>query len=218
MRSRVYMRRCLLALIGILFIGVGVAFNAMAGLGNDPVGIFYDGIRNFIGLTQTQLGFASNIVNMGLVVLLLVIGRRYINVGTIIYIIPYGTFISMGTKVYTMIFVGQEIWTRIIASIFGCLFIYVGVAIFIVVDIGLDPMTGLAMIIKEKLKWDFKKSKILFDSCLTLLGFLLGGKIGIITIIAALIAGPSIQYIAEKIVGFQNKMGYYNESRKIKAS
>lgn len=206
MKYRKYMIRCLFALLGILFIGMGVAFNAMAGLGNDPVGIFYDGIRNTIGLTQTQLGIASNVVNIGLVIVLLIIGRRYINVGTIIYIIPYGTFVGIGTKIYSLLFGGQELWTRILASFIGCLFIYGGVAIFIVVDIGLDPMTGIAMVIKDKLKWEFKKAKILFDSSLTLLGFLLGGKIGVITVIAAIIAGPTIQYIAERVVGIQKRV------------
>lgn len=207
MKYKNYMIRCLFALIGILFIGMGVAFNAMAGLGNDPVGIFYDGIRNTIGLTQTQLGIASNFVNIGLVIVLLIIGRKYINVGTIIYILPYGSFVSIGTKIYSLVFASQELWTRILASFVGCLFIYGGVAIFIVVDIGLDPMTGIAMVIKDKLKWEFKKAKILFDSSLTLLGFLLGGKIGVITVIAALIAGPTIQYIAERIIGLQKKVG-----------
>jgi len=216
MRYRNYMIRCLLALFGILFIGVGVAFNAMAGLGNDPVGIFYDGIRNSMGLTQTQLGIASNVVNIGLVLLLLMIGRRYINVGTIIYILPYGTFVSIGTKLYSMVFAGQELWSRILASFLGCLFIYGGVAIFIVVNIGLDPMTGIAMVIKDKLKWEFRKAKILFDASLTLLGFLLGGKIGVITVIAAFSAGPVIQYIAEKITGIQKNLG--KNRRKINAS
>ena len=35
-----------LAIIGIFFVGTGVAFNAAATLGNDPIGIVYDGIRN----------------------------------------------------------------------------------------------------------------------------------------------------------------------------
>ena len=42
----------LLAVIGIILVGVGVAFNAAAALGNDPVGIMYDGIRSAAGLTS----------------------------------------------------------------------------------------------------------------------------------------------------------------------
>ena len=48
------------ALVGVLLCGMGVAFNNCAGLGNDSVGIFYDGIRSFLGLTGEQLGMASH--------------------------------------------------------------------------------------------------------------------------------------------------------------
>jgi uncharacterized membrane protein YczE len=216
MKYKNYMVRCLFALTAIFFVGMGAAFNAMAGLGNDSVGIFYDGIRAAMGLTQTQLGVASNVVNIGLVIILIIIGRKYINVGTIIHMLSYGTFVSIGTKIYSLLFAGQELWTRILASFFGCLFIYVGVAIFIVVDIGLDPMTGMAMVLKDKLKWEFRKAKILFDTSLILLGFLLGGKIGVITVIAALIAGPSIQFISERIMELQKQVG--NRLSKINAS
>ena len=40
--QKINLKRCIIAEIGILMIGIGVAFNAMAQLGNDPVGIFYD--------------------------------------------------------------------------------------------------------------------------------------------------------------------------------
>ena len=38
--------RIILAILGIILVGTGVAFNAAAALGNDPVGIVYDGIRS----------------------------------------------------------------------------------------------------------------------------------------------------------------------------
>ena len=34
--------RIILAILGIILVGTGVAFNAAAALGNDPVGIVYD--------------------------------------------------------------------------------------------------------------------------------------------------------------------------------
>jgi len=89
------------------------------------------------------------------------------------------------------------------ACVMGCLLLYTGVAVFIAMDIGLDPMTGTAMVLRDRLHWDYKKAKWLFDSCMTLLGFMLGGTIGIVTIISAITAGPAIQYIAEKITGIK---------------
>ncbi len=199
MKERFSLKKIALAFAGIFLIGVGVAFNASAHLGNDPVGIFYDGIRNVLGLSETQLGMASNIVNLALAVLLFFIGRRYLNLGTIIYILPYGLCVSAGTYLYGKIFVSEALGVRIAASVAGCTLLYLGVAIFIVVDIGMDPMTGIAMVLKDVLHWDFKKGKWLFDGTMILVGFLLGGKLGVITVVTAFSAGPVIQFLSGKL-------------------
>ena len=162
-------------------------------------GIFYDGIRSALGLNQEQLGLASNIVNIVLVVFLLLAGRKYLNLGTIIYIVPYGLCVDLGTFLYTKIFVADALWCQILSSVAGCLLLYAAVALFIAVDIGLDPMTGVAMVIRDWLGWDFKKAKWLFDGVMTLLGFVLGGKLGIVTILTAITAGPMIQWMSELV-------------------
>ena len=195
--KKITLTKIILALLGILFIGIGVAFNAANQLGNDPIGIIYDGIRNTLGLTVGQLGTVSNLVNISLILLLLIIGRRYINLGTLIYILPYGIFINLGTMLYhSMNITGMP--GRIVAAIIGCLLIYIGVAIFISVDIGLDPFTGIVMVLRDKLKLDYKKVKIGFDLTMIVLGTLLGGKLGVITVITALSAGPTIQWFSGK--------------------
>jgi uncharacterized membrane protein YczE len=183
------------ALIGILFIGIGVAWNAANGLGNDPIGLVYDGMRNTLSLTSGQLGMVSNIINLTLITLLFIIGRRYVNLGTVIYILPYGLSVSLGSRLYDALHVISPAG-HILAALAGCLFIYLGVALYIAVDIGLDPFTGIVMVIRDKLKLDFKKVKIGFDITMIILGTLLGGSLGIVTILTALTAGPCIQWLA----------------------
>ncbi|NLK98323.1 hypothetical protein [Defluviitalea saccharophila] len=186
-------------LIGIFLVGIGVAFNASTMFGNDPIGIVYDGVRNVFNLSTRQLGMASNVVNIGLIILLLFTGRKYVNVGTFIYIIPYGFFVSIGTKLYTVLVGSNTVVLRSLAGIIGCLALYTGVAIFIVMDIGLDPFTGLVMTIKDKISWDYKKTKIFFDVFMVIIGVLLGGKWGVITLVTAFTAGPMIQLISERL-------------------
>lgn len=203
--DKISWKKCAAALFGIFLVSVGVAFNAQAGLGNDPVGIFYDGIRSSLGLTAEQLGVASNLVNLSLIVLLFVIGRRYINVGTIIYILPYGTFVNVGTYLYGNIFAAGGLAWRVIASFIGCLFICFGVAVFILMDIGLDPMTGLAMVLRDRLHIEYRKAKVLFDITVMAVGFILGGKLGIVTVVTALCVGPTIQWMCGRLQWWMDK-------------
>ena len=137
-----------MAAVGILLVGTGIAFNAAAALGNDPIGIVYDGIRHTAGLSPQQLGTASNLVNIILVVVVFLLGRRYVNIGTFIYIVPYGTIVNLGGKLYDLFFHVQTLPIQILGATIGCLLLYIGVAMFITADIGLDPFTGLVMVIR----------------------------------------------------------------------
>ena len=196
---KVSMKAVLSALVGIFFVGLGVAFNNQAGLGNDSIGIIYDGVRNTANLSTQQLGTASNIINIGLSIILLLIGRRYINIGTLIYILPYGFFVDIGTKIYSLLPFTDMLIVRILAATVGSLSLYLGVGIFIATDIGLDPFTGLVMVIKDKLNKEYAPVKIVFDITMIVIGILLGGKFGIITLVTALTAGPIIQFFSKRV-------------------
>lgn len=189
--------KMVLAVAGILLVGTGVAFNAAAALGNDPVGIVYDGIRNTANLSSGQLGMASNVVNVTLMVLIFFMGRHYINIGTFIYVIPYGAAVDLGGRLYAALFPAQALFVRIMGAAIGCLLLYTGVAMFITADIGLDPFTGVVMIIRDKVRKQYRIVKICFDIGCIILGIVLGGKMGVITVITALTAGPAIQFLAD---------------------
>lgn len=201
-------QKVLAAILGVFLSAVGVAFNNSAGLGNDPVGIFYDGIRNALGLTTAQLGLASNIVNVSLVILLLILARKYISIGTLIYFLPYGFFVTVGNNIYQILIPADTIPARILFSIAGCLTLYIGIAICITADIGVDPFTGIVLYLTEKLKKPYRTMKILFDITLILIGLLLGGTPGVVTLFTAFLGGPLIQFfinIIKKYVLLHNK-------------
>lgn len=189
----------LTAVIGVFLVGLGAAFNNRAGLGNDAIGILYDGVRNRASFTAEQLGTASNFINFGLVIILFFIARKYINIGTLIYILPYGFFVNFGSRLYSLIALPEAVIFRVLAATVGSLLLYLGVAIFIATDIGVDPFTGIVMLIRDKVKKDYAPVKIVFDLCLIAIGIILGGKFGIITLVTALTAGPIIQFFAKKV-------------------
>lgn len=197
-----YYQRILIAIIGIFFVGLGIAFNAGTLFGNDPIAILYDGMRSVLGMTPEQLGLISNAVNVAMIVILFFIGKRYINIGTLIYILPFGLFVSIGTYIYNLIINQDSFAQRVIGAVIGCSATYFGVALFIVVSIGLDPFTGVVMAIADKIGWNFRKTKICFDIVMVLIGYLLGGKLGIITLITVATAGPAIQYFADTMKRF----------------
>ena len=191
-------KRVALAMIGIFLVCIGVAFNNNTDLGNDPVGIIYDGIRATFNVPKINLGMVSNFINIGLLVLLFIIGRRYANIGSFMYLIPYGFFVLIGSRLYLSIFPENTLSMRIIGGIIGISLYYIGISLFICADIGVDPFSGFMLTIRDHTGWSVRRTKITFDVVLICIGILLGGKFGIITLITVCTTGPAIQYLSEK--------------------
>ena len=199
-QGKVTAKSVLIALIGVLLVGVGVAFNNCAGLGNDPVGIVYDGIRNVTGMGAEQLALASYIVNLSLALLVFFTGRKYISVGTLVYFLPYGFFVELGILLYQLLAPETGgLAVQIAFSVVGCLLLYLGVAVYITMDIGVDPFTGIVLVIRDAVKKEYRIVKIIFDITMIILGTVLGGKLGAVTIITALTAGPVIQFFSGEL-------------------
>ena len=104
LQERFSIKKIILAMIGIFLVCIGVAFNNNTNLGNDPVGIIYDGIRVTFGVSKINLGMVSNFINIGLLILLFLIGRHYANIGSLMYLIPYGFFVFVGSHLYLSLF------------------------------------------------------------------------------------------------------------------
>lgn len=189
--------RILISVIGVSLVGIGLAFNSSATLGNDPVAVFYDGVRSLCGLPRENLGLVTNFINCTFIVTMFMLGRKYINIGTFIYTLPMGSFIDLGFKIYHVLNIPETLNGRIFTALCGCSMLFLGVGIFIATNIGMDPCTGIVIIVRDKIKSQYRTAKIICDICMVVLGFAFGGKIGAVTVISALIAGPTIQKISE---------------------
>ena len=199
-KSRSYetlLRKLPIALMGVVLVGFGIAFNSSGMLGNDAVSVLYDGVRKSLGIQVDKLGLVTNLVNFVFLAAVIIFGRSYINIGTFIYALPLGNFVSIGFKVYEILNLPSTLTGRILTSFLGCSMLFIGIGVFIAMDIGMDPVTGVNMIVRDKLMSQYKTAKVICDVSCLVLGFALGGKAGAVTVIAAFIGGPVIQKVSE---------------------
>ena len=191
------LRKLPIALVGVVLVGFGIAFNSAGMLGNDAVSVLYDGARNILGFQMDKLGLVTNLVNLIFLTVVFIFGRKYINIGTFIYALPLGNFVSIGFKIHEILSLPGTLGGRILTSFLGCSMLFLGLGIFIAMDIGMDPVTGVNMIVRDKIKSQYKTAKVICDVSSLVLGFALGGKAGAVTVIAAFIGGPTIQKVSE---------------------
>ena len=189
----------ILAVLGAILCGLGCGFINYASYGMDSIGLFYDGIRNVLKLSGEQIGTASLVVSVILSVFLWFADRRYVSIGSVIYIVLYGTFANIGTIMWDHLVPGGAVPVRIVVAALGLMTLYFGLGLYIAIDIGVDAFTGVMLWLCDITHKDMKKVKILFDLSLAVIGFLIGGHLGIVTPVSIVIGGPCISFLTGRI-------------------
>lgn len=188
--ARAWGIKVILCTLSLMLLGLGCGINVVTAQGADPITVFYEGLSKVTGIS---VGMVASILNASLVAAVFFISKKYVHIGTVIYIFILGTFINLGIWIYKSFQISEVFVWQILFSLLGCLFCFIGLGGFMAVDIGVDPWTAMAVIISKKMKKSFRIVKIVLDALTLLFGWLMGGRVGIITLFCVFVGGPIIQ-------------------------
>ena len=178
-------RRYIQAVTGITMIGIGVAFNYMANLGLGPWGVLHDGISKTINITYGQAGIMTSLISL----LLWIPLKQKPGIATIFDAFWIGLTADF---VINIIPDAPSLVIQIIYLITGITLIGLGTAIYVGGDLGAGPRDGI-MVGLEKLGLKIGTARTLLEFVAFSIGFFLGGKIGIASIIIVLSIGRVLQ-------------------------
>ena len=178
-------RRYIQAVTGITMIGIGVALNYMANLGLGPWGVLHDGISKTINISYGQAGIMTSLISL----LLWIPLKQKPGIATIFDAFWIGLTADF---VINIIPDAQSLLIQIIYLITGITLIGLGTAIYVGGDLGAGPRDGI-MVGLEKLGLKIGTARTLLEFVAFSIGFLLGGKIGIASIIIVLSIGRVLQ-------------------------
>ena len=196
-------KKILICTLSLFFLGLAGSLNIKAALGADPITVFYEGLSKSLNM---DIGITINILNVILTIAVLFIERKYINIGTLIYVLTLGYFVNFGIWLYELFPIPNSFIVRLLVSLFGCLLAFIGLGGFMAINIGVDPWTAITLIACEKLKKSFRLIRTILDASTLILGIILGGTFGIITVFCVLVGGFSIQKIYDVIDKMIKKM------------
>ena len=183
------LRRLVLLFCGLTIAHLGVTLFILANLGADPFNVFVQGLRLLIGSSLTH-GSIHMCVSFLIILILLFVDRTYIKAGTLICMICGGPIIDFFTWVLSVFEIGSAaIAVKIPVLILGCVILAFGMTIVIRSEAGTGPNDLVAVVISEKGKFKFGLTRVITDGLFVLIGFILGGKFGIGTIICAFLVG-----------------------------
>lgn len=187
--------RVVILLAGLMIAHLGITLFLLAELGSDPFDVLIQGIfrslDRALSVSFLTHGRVHLFISLLIILILLFADRSYIKIGTVICMAFGGPIIDMFTVLLNPIFEGGlSLALRIVLNAIGCCILAFGMTIVIKSEAGTGPNDLVAVVISDKLKKRFSVIRVLVDFGFALIGWLLGGTVGIGTVICAFLVGP----------------------------
>lgn len=179
-------RRLIQLFAGLYLYGAAMALLLRATLGLDPWDVFHQGVAAHIGLS---FGMVVNVVG-ALVLLLWIPLRQKPGIGTIANILVIGTAVDLTLPLLPVV---EDLGVRAGLLIAGIGLNGIAGAMYIGAGLGPGPRDGLMTGIARRTGGSLRLVRTGIELSVLALGWLLGGTVGIGTIVYALAIGPLVQ-------------------------
>ncbi|WP_404433214.1 hypothetical protein LG299_02500 [Microbacterium lacus] len=178
-------RRIIQLFVGLALYGAGCALTVEAGLGVDPWTVLAQGLSVRTGV---GIGWVTNV--LGFFVLLLWIPlHQKPGIGTIANILLVGTSMQFVLNVMPPV---SGLLAQIAVLLGGIVLVAIASGLYIGARFGPGPRDGLMTGMNARLGWPIWMCRALVEITVLSVGWLLGGTVGVGTVLFALLIGPLV--------------------------
>lgn len=187
--------RVFLLLAGLTVAHLGVTLFLESDLGSDPFNVLVQGLYRRLPWPEWMThGRVHLLVCLLIVLALLAVARSYVRIGTLLCMALGGPIIDLWTVPLAPLFPDTLAmpW-RLLALVLGCVILAFGMTIVIRSEAGTGPNDLVAVVLSDKTGKPFGPVRVGVDLCFALAGWLLGGVVGLGTLVCAALVGPCAQ-------------------------
>lgn len=182
-------RRLIQLFIGLVLYGLSIALIVRADLGLDPWDVLNQGVfERFAKPAGVSFGLVVNLIGMA-VLLLWIPLRQKPGIGTVANVLIIGTVANFGLD-----WIPSDLDVPLRASLLIAGIVLNGVAsgAYIGAGLGPGPRDGLMTGIVARTGWPVKWVRTAIELTVIAVGWLLGGSVGVGTVLYALTIGPLV--------------------------
>lgn len=185
-------RRLTQLFIGLVIYGLSMAALIRAGLGLDPWDVFHEGVAN-----RTSLTFGTVVILTGALVLLLWIPlRQRPGIGTVANVLVIGLAADLGLWLIPEI---DHLPSQILVMFSAIVINGIACGAYIGAGMGPGPRDGLMTGFCARTGWSVRMVRTIIEMVVLAAGWLLGGTVGVGTILYAFMIGPIIQVSLDRL-------------------
>lgn len=193
--------KLLVVVIAVIIMGLCLAFLNKAALGTDPCGIFNLGLAAKMGVS---LGTCQAMTNSFMFIFVWLYAKDKIGWGTLanMFLVGYSfDFFTWLIELFIPVEFFVPMLNRGLILVPALALFVVTAAIYIGSDLGMSPYDALPFIIHQKAgKGSFRVIRIGWDVAMIVMGWFLGSKAGIATVIMAFALGPTISWMQHHVI------------------
>ena len=194
-------------LVGLVTFGFGIAMMVNADLGLGPWEAFHQGIADQTGL---QIGTVSILLGLPIIALWWPLGERP-GIGTILNVLLIGTSTNVGIELLPV--PSQDaLALRFLLMVGGVVVIAIGSGIYLSTDLGPGPRDGLMTGLHHRFGWSIRRARTAIEVTVLVLGWLLGGTVGLGTLVFAFGIGPMVQ-VTLRVFDREERLGRRRRAR-----
>ena len=182
--------RLLNLILGLFLFALGIVITIKANIGYAPWEVFHVGIANTIGLS---IGTVSICVGLVFVIIAKLLGEE-LGLGTILNMLLIGIFMDVILKI-NFIPTMSTLLHGVLLLIAGLFTISFGSYFYLKSAFGAGPRDSLMIALARKTKFPVGVCRSLIELLATFFGWLLGGMVGIGTVISVIGIGFCIQLV-----------------------
>ncbi len=182
-------KRVVKLFFGIFLYALGIVMTINANLGLAPWDVFHQGLANNINITMGQ---ASICVGLVIVVLDSFLGER-LGWGTLANMVFIGLIMDI-LMLNHIVPVFQSVYLRYLLMLLGMFTIGIASYFYISAALGSGPRDGLMVAMTKKTTKSVRFIRNSIELGALAVGYLMGGSIGIGTVIMALTSGYFVQF------------------------
>lgn len=184
------MNAILKLLVGLVLFGVGLWLGLVAELGVGPWDVLTGGLSQQLGTPfgRTAIGISVVVLLIGLAA-----GVRP-GVGTLLNVLVIGAVIDVLLATPLLAGLGSApVALRLVVTLLGIACVAAGSALYLGAQLGPGPRDGLMVAIHLRTGWRVGTARAVLECGVLVVGVLLGGPVGIGTVLFALGIGPGVQ-------------------------
>lgn len=181
--------RCVFFITGIIILSLGLALTIKGQvLGVGSWDVLHLGLQMNFGLT---VGTWSII--LGLIILAIdgIFSKRLPKIGTYLDMFLTGIFVDIFLYVLPDL---HNITEQSLAFVVGVILLGFGCGMYMVANLGVGPRDTLMLLLVHRLGWSVNRARTTMEVSVAVIGFVLGGPVGLGTVFMAFGLGPVVQW------------------------